>query len=407
MFQRSRYSLIVAATLFITILPCASADVFSLDYSGAQTSASVESDILATHVFVVRGVPLRVRTEWRVNGSPKQTDWSGLLGIDPRFTWICPSGGRPDHTIQAWIYDANDSLLKYFTWRVDVLRPDLTVSRLRASSYDVVPGENIRVDAWIKNLGAGSAPQSTVSFEWDNGYLVATGLIPNIGFLSPGQEVQETVYAFTIPASSGPGYHRIHVVADSNHVTHDSNYFNNFRYSNLLVIPGNVTVPDFSGIEISVLGSDITLKLTYGLSLGSVSYETSDTIPAGEVISQSLAVGASVPVGTSIDFVVSLGTAPSIRVRTPKSGEMLVLGGKRRIRWRSSAGLGGDVRIELWQNGSKVRNIRKATPNDRRFKWRIRSDRYVAGANYRVRVISLVDNTIQDFSKGTFSIVSN
>ena len=62
-------------------------------------------------------------------------------------------------------------------------------------------------------------------------------------------------------------------------------------------------MPDLSGAA-----ADAEQKLVdVGLAAGTVGNEFSDTVPAGDVISQSPAAGASVDIGSAVDYVVSDG----------------------------------------------------------------------------------------------------
>ncbi len=47
-----------------------------------------------------------------------------------------------------------------------------------------------------------------------------------------------------------------------------------------------------------------------GLAVGAVTQANSDTVPAGQVVSQNPAAGTEVAAGSAVDFVVSLGSAP-------------------------------------------------------------------------------------------------
>ena len=67
---------------------------------------------------------------------------------------------------------------------------------------------------------------------------------------------------------------------------------------------GYTTVPDLTVLR----GYDAnTLLATIGLTLGTVTYANSSTVAAGFVISQSVTAGSSVPLGTIVSYVVSLG----------------------------------------------------------------------------------------------------
>ncbi len=70
----------------------------------------------------------------------------------------------------------------------------------------------------------------------------------------------------------------------------------------LLGCPPNATVPNVVRTELgtaqAMIGAD-------GLAVGAVTEQFSDTIPAGQVISQVPAAGASVAPGSAVSLVVS------------------------------------------------------------------------------------------------------
>ena len=68
--------------------------------------------------------------------------------------------------------------------------------------------------------------------------------------------------------------------------------------------PVLVTVPDVVGLSGSNAESAIVAA---GLTVGGVTPQNSDTVPAGDVISQDPVAGTSVAVGSAVDIVVSLG----------------------------------------------------------------------------------------------------
>ncbi|RLB79228.1 MAG: hypothetical protein DRH17_14110, partial [Deltaproteobacteria bacterium] len=68
-----------------------------------------------------------------------------------------------------------------------------------------------------------------------------------------------------------------------------------------------VTVPDVVGLAQATAESDI---VAVGLVVGTVTTSYSETVPAGDVISQNPAGGASVEIASSVDIEVSLGVEP-------------------------------------------------------------------------------------------------
>jgi eukaryotic-like serine/threonine-protein kinase len=67
------------------------------------------------------------------------------------------------------------------------------------------------------------------------------------------------------------------------------------------------TVPNVVGLPSYQAGSTVSND---GLIINTFLYATSNTVPAGYVISQSLTAGSVVPTGTIISLAVSLGVAP-------------------------------------------------------------------------------------------------
>jgi beta-lactam-binding protein with PASTA domain len=83
-------------------------------------------------------------------------------------------------------------------------------------------------------------------------------------------------------------------------------------------------VPDIVGQTEVVAGSAVT---DANLAVGNVTYEFSVTIPAGQVISQNPIGGTTVPEGTSVDMVVSLGqsaTVPDVTGQTQAAADSAI-----------------------------------------------------------------------------------
>jgi eukaryotic-like serine/threonine-protein kinase len=81
--------------------------------------------------------------------------------------------------------------------------------------------------------------------------------------------------------------------------------------------PAQVAVPDLTGLSQSQAEATITDK---GLAVGTVTSQTSATVPAGQVVSQAPSPGTKVDKGTSVSIVVSSGSpSPS-----PSPSQVLV-----------------------------------------------------------------------------------
>jgi beta-lactam-binding protein with PASTA domain len=78
---------------------------------------------------------------------------------------------------------------------------------------------------------------------------------------------------------------------------------------NIVVSLGQAVVPDVVGMTTAQANSAIT---SAGLTVGTITYMYSATVPAGLVISQSLPAGVTVSVGLPVDLVVSAVIVPNV-----------------------------------------------------------------------------------------------
>lgn len=354
----------------------------------------------------VNGVSQYTTTKWYVNNVLKETDESGFFAIDPQYFREMRDAHGTNVDIDARLTRNGTTRIRRFT--ITVTRSDLVTRELYVTNLlgqvvtSLDPSQPMTIHATVKNTDGAEAPQSEVRFTYESMYVggaIGTGLVPNTGTLDSGEERSEII-AFTAPGD--PGFLWLTATADYNNAVGEQSEFNNARTIRL-TIEGNVTVPDFVGILVAP-GDEDRVEF-FGLLPGVITREYND-VPADTVLSQSLTPGVSVRVGTHIDLVISKGPMPTIQVQRPQNGDSWELDRKHKIKWTTSAKLGGDVRIQLWQNGSRVANIKKATPNDGVLNWRIKSGKFSPGTGYNVRVISLDDTQIKGSSDGTFSITA-
>lgn len=336
----------------------------------------------------------------------KETDESGFFAIDPQYFREMRDAHETNVDIDARLTRNGTTKIRRFT--IFVIRSDLVARELYVTNLlgqkvtSLEPSQPMTIHATIKNTGSAEAPRSEVRFTYLSQYIggaIGTGFVPNTGTLDSGEERSEII-AFTAPGD--PGFLWLSATADYNSTVGESNESNNARTIRLTIV-GNVPVPDFVGNFVPP--DKVDSVEFFGLLSGVITYEYND-VPADTVLSQSLTPGTSVPVGTHIDFVISKGPMPTIQVQRPQNGDSWKLDSKRKIKWTTSAKLGGDVRIQLWQNGSRVANIKRSTPNDGVLIWRIKQGKFSPGAGYKVRVISLDDKQVKGSSNGTFSITA-
>ena len=101
-------------------------------------------------------------------------------------------------------------------------------------------------------------------------------------------------------------------------------------------------------------------------------------------------------------LALSILQAGNIKVIYPNGGETLRLNSMVNIRWASS-GVQGKVVIVLYRGGIKFHTIAAGAQNTGIFNWRITGN-IPAGNQYRIRIRSAADLTVNDFSDFDFKI---
>ena len=101
--------------------------------------------------------------------------------------------------------------------------------------------------------------------------------------------------------------------------------------------------------------------------------------------------GEEEPTGTSQDN--------NITVISPNGGERWLAGSTNAITWTSN--ISDDVKIELYERGSIVLTIANSTSNSGNYLWTI-PDTLHSGNDYMVKITSVLDNNITDFSDSGF-----
>lgn len=197
---------------------------FCSDYGQSRTHNETDEQP-ATYSFEVDAIAARKNTEWYVNDQytgPEENDWSGTgpNPEDPTFATFLPAGTT---TIEAKVYDRFWNFEENHIWNLTIFAPDLRVRSLVPSDTTVVPGDEIEIDAVIRNYGDADAAQSTVRYYWgpsggSRQRHIGDGLVPNLGVLSPGEEADDSPTTFPQPdfeiPDVSPGTFYITAIAD-------------------------------------------------------------------------------------------------------------------------------------------------------------------------------------------------
>ena len=98
-------------------------------------------------------------------------------------------------------------------------------------------------------------------------------------------------------------------------------------------------------------------------------------------------------------------TAPTeLLMRLPNGGERYNVGDRLIARWMPGMDLQSNVQIKLYKGDTAVYTIGSSTENDGG-KGRLLPETVPVGNDYRIRVASVADESVYDFSDGYFSII--
>jgi hypothetical protein len=107
--------------------------------------------------------------------------------------------------------------------------------------------------------------------------------------------------------------------------------------------------------------------------------------------------------GQGIDWDSFTLTVPTITVTTPNGGETLRPGSTVNLTWTDN--LAENVRIELYKGATLAQTIATSVASNGLYSW-ILPTNLVYGSDYQLRITSVVDSTVSDFSNQAFSIGS-
>ena len=173
----------------------------------------------------------------------------------------------------------------------------------------------------------------------------------------------------------------------------------------------NITNPGGGSLDYSVSSSESWLQLSS--NSGTVMNETdrinlildataltSSTYNGTITVTSSDA--ANSPVTLNVTFTVTGGA--NCLVTYPTGGEKLYKTLEYEINWTTSASVTGNVKLELYKNGSLNSTLAANTANDGVFNWTL-SGAQASGNDYKIKITSINEPSISGESAETFEIV--
>jgi hypothetical protein len=161
-----------------------------------------------------------------------------------------------------------------------------TATALTASPSSTTTGNPVTLTAAATQVSGTGVPTGTVTFN-DGALAIGSGTLNSSGV------------ATFVTSALGAGTHSITAAygGDANDAA---------STSTAVPVTIKIAVPNVVGSTQAAASSAITAA---GLTVGTVTTQSSSTVPSGSVISQSPAGGTSVAAGSSVSLVVSSGTA--------------------------------------------------------------------------------------------------
>jgi hypothetical protein len=102
-------------------------------------------------------------------------------------------------------------------------------------------------------------------------------------------------------------------------------------------------------------------------------------------------------------YLSSTPSQKSIKLISPNGGESWQIGGAYEIRWSFTGNIGERVKIELYREDTLYKILSSNASNTGKCLWVISTD-IPPGYSYKIKITSLQNETIYDFSDGIFSL---
>ncbi|MGE5458294.1 MAG: hypothetical protein ACM3RX_08055, partial [Methanococcaceae archaeon] len=111
---------------FLFLISFSQINLATTYYSNYGSSTTVSLTVTSgSHSFEVNGIAINKNTEWYIDGVYKETDNSGILAIDPSYTYSFSVNGTT--TIKAIVYNSDWTEKESHVWNATLPAPILSV----------------------------------------------------------------------------------------------------------------------------------------------------------------------------------------------------------------------------------------------------------------------------------------
>jgi len=330
---------------------------------------------------------------------------------DGTYSWVI-SAGLADGTdykiritslVDGSVYDESDVNFELAApASITVTDPDGSEDWETGSTHNITWSSvnltgNVKIELYKggsldSTLSADEANDTTYSWDISSGLAAATDYKIRITSLVDGTVYDESDANFTLSAPAS-----ITITAPDGGESWEPDTSHDITWTSANVT-GNLRIYVYKG------GS-------YDSTISNATYNDgiySWTVPAGLTAATDYKIkiesidDSSVYDESDANFTIS---APvSITVTAPNGSESWDLDSTESITW-SDIGLTGNVKIELYKDGSLDSTLASDTANTGSYSWAI-PDSLTAAVDYKIRITSLVDGTVYDESDANFTLAA-
>jgi surfactin synthase thioesterase subunit len=237
-----------------------------------------------------------------------------------------------------------------------------------------------------------------------------------------GSTASDGEYTWNIPSTTSPGNdYKIRISSSADGSIFDESDVNFILSHQITVTSPNGGEPWLAGHQEFITWTDnipdfnlVKIELYKGGSLNSVLFETADADGSKQwVIPPDITPGTDYRVRvisvddptvfdiSDADFTIELGT---ISVTSPNGGENWQAGNLQTITWNDD--IADNIIIDLYKGGTFHSNIIASTTSDGAYNWSIPFT-LLQGSDYSVKITSVNNPNVFDFSDANFTIVGN
>jgi hypothetical protein len=327
----------------------------------------------------------------------------------------------------------------FYGWKItdetDWGLPDIPVTIFRTKEYGgaTIPFIEISYDLPTITVQSPNGGElwykgDTYSITWESSnignsidIILTNTNTPSSSFVIVTHLENQVSYSWTIPENISAGQkYKIKIQDSSNQSIYDESN-QPFSIKDSFI---SINSPDgeeywYKGMEYTIFwssgnaGSEVTLKLLndtntsliigeHITNFGSYTWKIPSTQKDGAKYKIQITSTSKPSLTDTSNKFFTIIQKPEISITTPDGGEKWYKSNRHRIQW-NTINLGEYVKIELYKSNKIQYVIKEKATNNGSYYWSIPLNQ-TNGSDYKIKISSILDLKIYDFTKGNFSI---